>query len=135
MTDRKFIILLLIIGIVTAAVGFMLSDPISLEICRHNDISCDSAIGEGVGQPLMMGSVVFLIITFILLFTSQQVFNVWKKFALVFIPLGALAIIFTPITCHEFICFDKESVIWAVSGLYIAISLLIIVYKQFIKRA
>jgi hypothetical protein len=58
---------------------------------------------------------------------SERVFNVWKKFAMVAIPLmiiGILLVKVDPIACGNLICVDRTFMIFLTGILYLVLSFL-----------
>ncbi|OGG40529.1 hypothetical protein A2118_01910 [Candidatus Kaiserbacteria bacterium GWA2_50_9] len=72
-------------------------------------------------------AIVFLVLLFI-----PRAFSVWKKFAIWFVPLAALLFIFYPDPgSGDLFSPYPEQVFQWVSGLYVFISLVLIIYKSF----
>lgn len=100
------------------------------------DVFCSRYFGEGFLLPVWLFSGVALISSFILIFLKEQVFNSWKKFAIPFIVFSAIWITFAPANCSGGwagfggCTFSKEIVAWFTSGIFLIISILIIIYKS-----
>ncbi len=84
-------------------------------------------------EPLFFGSLSLFIIFLILLFTKKAVWNAWKKFGIWYIPLATFLIFIAPSSSDGSfgfsMGFDREGVTMFTSGLFMIISLLIIVIK------
>lgn len=97
--------------------------------CNHlNDYSCstlffDELIPMFVLTPLFISAPLLFVIFF-----SERVFNVWKKFAIFAIPLmliGILLIKVTPNECDMMFCVDRTFMIYFSGILYLILSILV----------
>ena len=92
------------------------------------------------GVPFFFFSGAIVIISFILLFLKEQIFNTWKKFALVYMAISAIWIFFAPEYCgggwagFGGCVFDKEITAMFTAGLFLFTSLLIIAIKSWKLR-
>ena len=143
MTRNKSATKLLVGSAIAFIVGWALTSVefiISLGLClSQTDTSCVSRIIEGVGQPIFMGSITVIILAIILLFSRQEAFTSWKKFAIWAIPLGAILIALTPVSDGGaggigIPNIDREIVTWIVSLAFLLISIVIILHKSFNGR-
>ncbi|HBR78869.1 MAG TPA: hypothetical protein DEA46_00375 [Candidatus Moranbacteria bacterium] len=128
MDYRKKKYLKIIISIVGILTGYYFSSPIKHDICRET--LCIRIIGGDVGMPLFLFSIVLFLIFFIFLFVKEDVFNIWKKFAKIFLPIAILLIIITPTTYGGFVGIDKELATWWLAGLFLISSIAIIIWKS-----
>jgi hypothetical protein len=80
-------------------------------------------------QAIFTYSIGLLIVEIVLLFGSESIFNTWKKFALVYIPISFVLILLTG-RGTGIMPIDSELVTWWTAGLFLIISLGIIIYKK-----
>lgn len=122
----------LIISIVGILVGYYFSSPIKHDICQKT--LCTKIIGGDVGIPLFLFSIALFFIFFIFLFIKEEVFNYWKKFAKLFLPVAIILIIITPTQYGGFVGIDKEMATWGLASLFLIISFGIIIWKSIQMR-
>ena len=138
MSYRKKISLFILISFVGLFLGYCLTYPTNFGICQSTDDACSLSLAYSIGTPLLFGIPTITLILFILLLLPQQVFNVWKKFALFAIPLAIIWIALIPIQCSEgftiISCLDRKLATWLASGLFLGISLIIILVKSLGKN-
>lgn len=125
------------LSLVGFAVGYVLTNSIKFGICISNNVVTDALcinLYERVGDPLFYGAGALAVVFFVLLF-AQYAFQAWKKFAVWFIPLATLLFVFYPEPgSGDLFSPYPEQVFQWVSGLYIIISLFLILYKYFSLR-
>ncbi|MFA5877241.1 MAG: hypothetical protein WC880_02670 [Candidatus Paceibacterota bacterium] len=88
-------------------------------------------------KPLYIFSLAILPITLVLCFVSSLIFKSWLKFAMWWVPLSILVIVVTPVTNNSWMplySFVKEDVAWFMGGVFVVISLGIIVWKTLSLR-
>ena len=130
MSHKKKITFIIIFSIFVFIIGFILTEPVAMGICDSNArFSCIRPLSD-IGQPLAMGPISLFLISLILLFFSREVFDAWKKFAVVYIPLAIIWLALTPTSCSSLVCPDREMVTWYTSIGFFLISLGIIIYKK-----
>lgn len=119
-------------------VGYVLTNSYDFKLCYSNletntfDVPCH-AFYEAIGNPLYYGAEALAVVFLVLLFTSRA-FSAWKKFAVWFIPLAALLFIFYPEPgSGDLFSPYPEQVFQWVSGLYILVSITIIVIASLRK--
>ncbi|MBI4086917.1 hypothetical protein HY416_02960 [Candidatus Kaiserbacteria bacterium] len=61
-------------------------------------------------------------------------FHAWLRFAKYYILVAALLITASPSVATTIFGFDKEFMSWATAGLFLLVSLILVVYKQFRKK-
>ncbi len=131
MNHRKKIGILLILSSIIFVVGYLIFYLDTKEICCYRS-------ADKIGQPLGIGGLSLSIIFLILLFTKEAVFNSWKKFGIWYIPLAAILIFLAPSSSGGSfgysMGFDREAVTMFTSGLFLIISLLIIITKSWRLR-
>ncbi|TSD00319.1 MAG: hypothetical protein Greene101415_910 [Parcubacteria group bacterium Greene1014_15] len=82
-----------------------------------------------IGQPLLFGFGQLGIIFLILRFLPKEIFKAWLWFASWYIPLAVIWIISTPAYGGAFLSPSKEGVVLALGGIYMAVSVLIIIIR------
>mgnify|MGYP001558388353 FL=1 len=95
--------------------------------CRH-------LLSNSIGQPLFLGSLALSLIFLILRFLPSRYFSAWLKFGTWYIPLAAVIIIWAPVSGGDIFSFDKESITWFFSGLYVAVCLALILVQFLLGR-
>jgi|APHig6443717497_1056834.scaffolds.fasta_scaffold253420_1 hypothetical protein len=118
----------IIISVVGILIGYYLSSPIKHFVCTKT--WCTKIIGGDVGMPLFLFSIALFFIFFIFLFIKEEIFNYWKKFAKIFLPVAIILIVITPTQYGGFVGIDKEMVTWILSVLFFIISIGIIIYQS-----
>jgi hypothetical protein len=113
------------------AVGLFFASPRSVGLCSQYDYKCSAVIGEGVGVPLMLFGVCILFLSLLLRFLNEKIFRTWSRFALIYLPIAALLLYLTPVQCDAplGLCTDRELVTWWLAGLFVIVSLIIIIVK------
>lgn len=146
MNHKKILGGLLALSVIGILVGFFLTDPLAFGLCRSDYLyvfdgveRCRDPIADILGQPLLFGFMPLLIVFLILLFLPQPYFKNWLKYAAWYIPVGALWIIASDVTCGGGLglgmCFDKELATWWSSGIYLVLSLIVIAIAFFKRRS
>lgn len=132
MNHRKILAILLGLSLVLLGVGLAFF-PGNYSFCHILQICSDSSfLILNVGHPLVVGLIPFIFVLFILLFLSREIFNAWKKFTIVFIPISVILIIITPVYCNAPLnmCFNKILTTRFTSIGFAILSLIIIIYKS-----
>ncbi|MBI4094898.1 MAG: hypothetical protein HY435_01760 [Candidatus Liptonbacteria bacterium] len=146
MNKKRAIITPLVLSFIGLLVGYVLINPIAFSLCRSEyiyhygdlgsitnppTIGCLDPIMENIGEPLLIGSIPIIVIFLALLLVGESIFITWQKFAKIYLPIAVALIIFAPSDGGGFFpgMFDKEITTWFVSGLYLAVSLGIIIFK------
>src|SRR3989344_1754802 len=126
-TKRK-ILILSIFGII---MGLFFSD-----FCKFGKGLPGSCydIQEGVGVPIGLYSIALFILSSVSYFLDDQIFNSWSKFAKYYLPIAFLFILSTVISpgsgSWASSGFDSELATWFTVGLFVVISIFIIVIKS-----
>ncbi len=89
----------------------------------------------GVAEFLFWFAISLLIVLVVLLFFSEQIFQSWKKFAQIFIPISIILVILAPEHANKGFDgigygLDKEQTTWWLSGIFLVMSLVVIVYNN-----
>ena len=133
MNYKKFLKISIFVSLLGIVLGYILLYPETFGICSSENRDCIYPLAFNFGEPLMFGLIPVTIAPIAMLFSSESVFKLWKKFALVYVPLSVLWIIFSPVSCNApaNMCFDKEMISWITSVGFLVITLGIIIYKKF----
>ena len=132
---NKKIIFPILILLVIFFISFYILDPERAGICQYNDINCGNLYGEAIAQPIFFFSLSLLITCIGLLFSREETFKSWRRFAYWAIPISVILLWIAPTTTGgglgiSFLSYTKESASWLVSGAFLLISLIIIVRKS-----
>ena len=133
MNHRKILGILLGLSILGIVVGFFIVYPEYFGICGVDQNCIDSKfLIFNVAHPLVIGLIPLVPILVIMLFLSREVFETWKKFAIVLIPISVILITITPVYCDAplNLCLDKKLITWLTSIGFSILSLIIIIYKS-----
>lgn len=135
MGHKQTVRMLLGISVVGIVIGFVLIQPEKFGVCQPDEFfSCIEPLGGKIGQPLFYGSIAVSIIFLLLFFLSQQYFKNWLKYVAWIIPVSILWIALEPVTCGSMVCFDKELATWWASGIYLVLSLAVIIVTYLTRR-
>lgn len=137
MNHKNKIYGILITSVIAISISLVLALPEKFGLCAKNDINCLHSYIDNFNeiiQVIFFLSIPVVIISFVLLFLREQVFNAWSKFAVIFLPVAVILIIITPTTKKTIIDFDKESVTLLLASIFLITSLLIIFIKSFKLR-
>lgn len=124
-----------IASVVLAAVGYLISKKPGLLILCDNQTY---GLRRGcfveyfrIGDPLLYGMSALALI-FLVLYFLPKAWDAWKKFALWFVPITAILFIVYPEP--ESWDIPQEPVFKFISGVYVVVSLLIILYASLRKK-
>lgn len=89
---KKITIIIAIVGIV---LGFILLNPTRFGICQSiyssgGYIGCLDETKDQIGGVIELFSIALFIISFILLFVRDEVFNAWFKFSRLWLPISLI---------------------------------------------
>lgn len=127
MSYKKIITLLSFISLAGILLGiFVFCQPDQSGICMGKYYSSAFSVWGG-------SSAIF-IVSILLFFVREEVFNSWKTFAYWWIPLSVLLILAAPSQGGGLISIDRELVTWWMAGLFFLLSLLIIAVKSYKLR-
>jgi len=130
MNQKRIISWSLAISLLGFGIGYVLTNSTIFNLCLHDQYACRALLNR-IGDPLFYGMGALAIVFLVLLFIPRA-FSVWKKFAIWFVPLAALLFIFYPDPgSGDLFSPYPEQVFQWVSGLYVFISLVLIIYKSF----
>ncbi len=127
MTRKQSIIYLISSIVAVAGIAFYgYKDYIG--ICSYKDWSCAYNLSL-VFAPIFIALLIAISVLIVKIITQPSIFNAWKKFAAIYIPIAALLIMMFPKSCG-FMCFDREMAAVWLSAIYVIVSLIIIIKKS-----
>jgi len=131
MSYKKILNLFIVLSVIAIVSGYILFYPEQLGICMRDtdDDICGAPLARNIGEPLVLGAIPLSLVFLLLRFLPPQYFSAWLKFGTWYIPLAAIAIIWAPVSGGDLFSFDKESVTWFFSGLYVIVCVVIILIK------
>ena len=88
------------------------------------------SLDEKFGAPLIFFSVLSIFSIIALFFLKEQVFVVWKKFAVIYIPISIVIIAISPSQGDMFFPSMQEMLIFALPAIFLVASLAIIITKS-----
>lgn len=136
MSQRKQVLIILTIGIILFSIGYLFETDYAVQ---HNICNDCYHLSLTWTPPLALGGLVLIILSFPFLFVRESIFNSWKYFAKIGIPIGIVLLILAPsYSIGGFMSFgpdfDKRFTSWLVSILFLLISLIIIIRGHFRNR-
>ena len=130
MDFKKIVNPLLLVSIVFCAVGYAL--------LHYSEIICsqtyESLCNFGFGKPFFLGFGQLGIIFFIVRFMPKEVVRAWSYFAVWYVPLAILWIVSIPYYASGFLVPDKNGFILMLGGIYMAVSVVIILARLTILK-
>lgn len=91
--------------------------------------SCGGTI-YGLGQPLFLAGLGLAVVSIGLLFASSSIIRFVSIFSLAYWVIAGFIIAFADEECRSMVCLDRELTSWWLSGLFVLISVGIIIYKK-----
>ncbi|NTV21980.1 MAG: hypothetical protein HGB03_00195 [Candidatus Yonathbacteria bacterium] len=121
--------------------GLFLTSLYNLHICQSRGVFCGDILGEMIGQTLGFFSLAALLPVIILSFMKEEVYERWWKFAKKYLIISAILIVITPSTSSGMLGglgagggYDREGMIWFLTGLFFVISVILIPVKAWQLR-
>ena len=134
MIVKKKPLLYLFVSSAVAVVGYLISKNSGFMIlCNESGSLSRECFVEysRIGDPLFYGMAALAVI-FLVLYFLPKAWDAWKKFALWFVPITAVLFIVYPEP--ESWDLPQEPVFKFISGVYVVVSLLIILYASLRKK-
>ncbi len=128
MEHKKIVSLALLVCTLFFFVGVILSIPEKIGLCSQ-DIECIDKLGSSYGEPFVLSSLCLGLIFLILRFLPKEIFKTWLFFATWYIPVAAALTFLAPATSGGLFPIDKEVAVLMLGGIYLAVSILIIVIR------
>jgi len=140
---NKILIYILGGSFVVFVLSVIFSEPLRFGVCRNiytwipqNDgvevTGCSD--DTGIAQAPGMFSFIVFLLSLILLFLHKEIFQSWKIFTYWWLPISFLFILGAPSSGGGSIgiggSIDREIVTWWFAGLFLVISLILIIYKS-----
>jgi len=102
-----------------------------LGVCNYPDTSCAYEFIIGFVKPVLVGILSLSISIVALLFSSEDTYKKWRKFAYWAIPIGIFLLWIAPTTTPggfgiSYFAYTKESASWLVSGAFLIVSICIV---------
>lgn len=130
MSTKKLVFIFFVLSLGGLGIGLIAKNSTELGICLVSEPTCINNFTR-IGDTLFYGMSALAVVFLILLFTPSA-FNVWKKFAIWFVPLATLLFIFYPEPhSGDFLSPYPEQVFRWVSILYVVVSAGIIAWHYF----
>jgi len=108
----------------------------SLGVCYGGvEFLCAPNRNESLAIFIMLFSASIGLSSIPLIFVSSSVLSSWLRFAKYYLSLAALLIILSPSVNSSIFGFDKEIVTWWLAGIFLGISVILIIYKQIRAKA
>ena len=122
---KKITIYLLTLSFIGLCFGYILDNSVTFGLCSSDSYTC-RGLFNGIGEPLLYGMGALTVTLLALLFVPRA-FSVWWKFAIWYVPFAVLVFATIP-ESHGWISIipTPDSIYRWVSGIYIAISLVLI---------
>lgn len=143
MSNKKKILYIVLLSLAGLTAAFVFIYPLQFGICQSTytwgtEIRCSDRTDNTIGGPLLTFSSVLIIISLILFFTSDSVFNSWWRFAKYYLPIAAVLILLSSGRSGGgwgvSINFDTELTTWFLVGIFFAVSVGIIAYQSWKRR-
>ncbi len=136
MNYRKIVGILLAIALVMFVIGFVVSFPNRVGLCAAFNSTCPFyALTFSVGNPLYLGTIPLIIAFLIILLAKREVFDGWKWFAGIFLPIAVIWTANLPENCTSLVCSDRSGAAQMFGYIFLIITLIIAVYKTLRSRA
>ena len=131
--------LLISLSALSAFVAYVLSNPLTFGLCQRpyifNDYrGCLDDSISSIGEPLLAFSLISFALLLTLSYLKTSINYSWLRFAAWWLPLSAVLIATTPETSNSWMplyFIGKSTVTMIMASLFTAISLILIVWKQF----
>lgn len=132
---KKITFSLLILSLFGLGIGYVFKNSTELGLCLVSEPTCINNF-TWIGDGLFYGMSALALVFFILIFTQQEAFSAWKRFAVWFIPLATLLFIFYPDPgSGDYFSPYPEQIFKWVSILYVVISILIFALKSIRQKS
>ena len=132
MSYRKKIIAIIVLCLFSFFLSLVLTTPDNFGLCNSRDTDCIHGYIDNfnnIAQVAGFFSISIFIISLILLFSREEIFHTWKKFAIIYILLSLIIITLAPTSAPNIISFDKESATLWLAVIFLIVSLAIIIVK------
>lgn len=134
MEPKKVISRTFLLSIVFLLVGLFFAFPQNLGLCAANDWVCISSFSGNIGEPLTFFMLLFIPSVILVYVFRNIVYQAWKKFALIYLPLSAILIALVPVSCGgnfiSFFCFNKENASWLTALSFLLITIILIITQK-----
>ncbi|MFZ2154054.1 MAG: hypothetical protein WAV16_02370 [Candidatus Moraniibacteriota bacterium] len=122
-----------------AAIGITIGEitfyPYKYGLCKDSLDNCAvSVLRKSFSEPLFIFAVALFFTSLFLFFVSNNIFTKWFKFASIYTVFAWLAILITPVYPGGFMDPNREQVSIWMSGLFLIISLILIIIWHIKER-
>ena len=118
-------------SIILFLIGYAIVYPENMGICdRNNDVCIFRFPVFTIGEPLLISSFFFILTSLALFWANDNAFKIWKKFAVIYLPILVLVIIIAPATGSGLLDLNKEFFTQWLAGIFFVVSLGIIFGKR-----
>lgn len=134
METKTPILKIFVFSVILFFVGLISLYPDKLGLCGSAERGCIYPIAFNVGEPLTFYMLLFIPSVVLVFAFRNTVYQSWKKFALVYVPLSAILIALVPVSCGgnfiSFFCLNKENTSWLTALGFLAITIILIITKK-----
>lgn len=134
MESKKTILKVFLFSVIFLLVGLITLYPDRFGICNPDDRECVYSLAFTIGEPLSFFMILFIPSVLLVFAFRDLIYQTWKKFALVYIPLAAILVALVPVYCGgnfiSFFCLNKENTSWLTAGGFLVITLIFIITKK-----
>lgn len=125
----------LAVAVVINVYAFILRHPVEFGSCDklylfNGKKTCVDNIYYSLGEPLQIYGLSLLVISITLFFLKKTVIHAWWKFGITWTVLTAIFVYKAPTYGHPFFPIEKGTVSLFMAGLFILISLILIIRKS-----
>ena len=115
-------------------IGFLLSiiiNPYIVGFCSNSDKYCVfGSLAHSVGKPMFIIFLPLFLFSIVTYKMSDKIFQSWLKFTYIWIPLTIVLTLLAPEYGGNLLPIEKDSVSFAMSTLFLLISLILVIYKH-----
>ena len=134
MDYKRVLNIAIVVCLLFFVLGIVFVVPESTGLCSLQDGICINDLSFGYGEPLIYSAFFLGIIFVVLRFVPKEVVKWWFYFGVWYVPLAGLWIISTPYNSGAFLNPTKDTVVFALGGIYMAVSVVIILARLTILK-
>ena len=131
MNHRIIAGILFVVSVVLSLSGYIIMHPDRVGYC--ND--CFHSITLSVGKPIFWGMIPLMISFLIILLARREVWNHWKWFAGIFLPIAIIWTISLPELCQGLVCTDRSGAAQDFGYIFLFVTLIIAIYQTIRTRS
>jgi len=128
------------VSILGIGISYIFANPVLFNVCRNTyewggETRCMDSFSESIVLISGFFSLSLLLISLILFFLRPEIYTSWWKFARIYLPVALALILLMGFSDDGgswgvSADFDAEITIWFTAGLFLLISLILIIYKS-----